>query len=109
MRSKKHQQQIKCAFCDRSQSEVQLIIHKPNVTICDCCVAKFSTSADVGVIQDGSRECTFCSFLAHMPLLLRALMSMPNKASAVFGGPEHWICEECLSLCREILEEKGIT
>lgn len=53
---------LRCSFCEKTQSEVQLIIEKPDVAICDSCVVNYSSGADDAALPvERPGACTFCS------------------------------------------------
>lgn len=92
---------MRCSFCNASQREVAKLIAGPNVYVCNDCVVTATEvvatrSARTGPRQvsmgtDG-RPCAFCSKRAA------------DVDVVVRGGRGH-ICNECVALCTQIIEE----
>jgi hypothetical protein len=97
-----------CTFCGRPPSEVSKLIRGPNVFICDACVTRAdealrgqpapSSGAPLAVAlrlaHGGKAACSFCAKRRsdQRPLVL---------------GPASNVCEACVGLCRQILDESG--
>ena len=93
-----------CTWCERPPSEVSKLVAGPSVYICDACVAAASR-VDRGAVKTGPlklakaglQRCTFC-------------YKRPGDKRTVVLGPDAHICNECLRVCREIMdgsESKG--
>ena len=95
-----------CSFCGKSQEQVRKVIAGPGVFICDECVdlcqeildeepLEFSPSlSSIGLVseQEG-RICSFCG-------------KAPEQVQKLIGGPAVNVCDECIELCQEILNEE---
>jgi hypothetical protein len=90
-----------CTWCDRPQSEVSKLIAGPNVFICESCIeaAERATRGASGLglkrATAGTRgRCAFCR-----------KRSGPKRSVVI--GPVADVCEECLRVCREILDGRA--
>lgn len=97
---------IRCSFCNISQNDTQRLIAGPAVYICGGCVAAVRTVVDRAEPAKGPRQLVLrpaatedhgCSFCGKRP---------PTVSSMVKGGRAR-ICDECLALCEDIIEEGG--
>jgi hypothetical protein len=88
-----------CSFCDKAKNEVGKLISGPGVHVCNSCVENFN-----GYLADstylGAREAR-CSFCGKNAIMVKKLIAGP--------GPGPYICDECVDLCNEILEEEKDT
>jgi hypothetical protein len=109
-----------CHFCGRARSDVRFLIDGPRVLICadsvDACTALLPTDGDRGVVvtyrpaslvgsaqRDGLE-----SMIASVGPHCRFCGKRDREVAAVVEGPLVRICDECLALCRHILERQGI-
>ena len=84
---------LHCTFCGRSGLEAEKIIAgPPPFFICDSCVGAYSEAAREETIALHD-HCSFCGRTRRKVRVLR-------------GGDEATICDDCLGLCRDILEEE---
>jgi phage FluMu protein Com len=106
---------LACTFCGKTQKTVRKLIAGPGVYICDECVAlaqtvigsgdpadtEFGTLYAVPAEQSGVR-CSFCgktrARVEQMAIVPAATIQRTSASAA--------ICEECLTLCAEIIEEE---
>lgn len=79
---------VRCTFCKRARVEVAKMISGPRVFICDRCTPA-ATAALPARPADHTVECGFCA--------------TPRRR--VVGTADGVICDDCLDLCRDILEE----
>jgi len=106
----------RCHFCGRSRSAVGHLVNGPRVFICDGCVRAAtellpkgdtvgasvqyrpsrSDSTDDVVGVELALHCNFCG-------------KYPRDVKATVDGYTTRICDECLSLCRDILDEQAET
>jgi ribosomal protein L37AE/L43A len=87
---------LRCSFCEKKKNEVGKLISGPGVYVCNSCVADFN-----GCLADptylGAREVR-CSFCGKNAIMVKRVIAGP--------GPGPYICDECVDLCNEILEEE---
>jgi hypothetical protein len=93
-----------CTFCGRPPSEVSKLISGPNVFICDSCVSLAEASFSHGVgggargplaaAQGGRAACSFCG-------------KRRSRERPVVIGPASNVCNACIGLCRQILDDSG--
>jgi hypothetical protein len=106
---------LACTFCGRSQYEVRKLIAGPSVYICDACVELAQgvirpgslTNTRLGPVhavadQDGRVRCRFCG--KHRDQVT-GMAAMSAETGDEASGPAA-ICDECLSLCIEIIAEE---
>jgi hypothetical protein len=92
-----------CSFCGREGLDVDHLVAGPGVFICDRCVHDATElgapeptrlpSTRLKVVADAAAVCGFCGKIA-------------SEVKRLVAGPEALICDECLTLCREIHEEE---
>jgi len=88
--------ELHCTFCGKSGVEVKKMIGgPPPLFICDGCVENYSEratreEASGASLRDG---CSFCG-------------KGRREVRVLLGGEKTTICDECLGLCRDILEEE---
>jgi RNA polymerase sigma factor (sigma-70 family) len=97
---------LTCTFCGRAQGQGCKLIAGPGVYICDLCIVLSDEVLSVGeqrandrirLIPVGSVEAeTKCNFCGKKRAHLRGLVS----------GSAVQICNECVDLCKEILDEE---
>ena len=90
-----------CTWCDRPQSEVSKLIAGPNVFICESCIEaaeramRGTPGAGLKRATAGAKgRCAFCR-------------KRGSQKRAVLMGPAAGVCEECLRVCREILDGRA--
>jgi hypothetical protein len=97
---------IRCSFCNISQADAQRLIAGPGVYICDGCVGAVRMVVDRAQPTKGPRQVVLrpamaedhaCSFCGKPP---------PTVEAMVKGGRGR-ICDECLALCEDIIQEAG--
>jgi hypothetical protein len=106
---------LACTFCGASQYEVRKLIAGPGVYICDGCVELTQgvinsgsvTNTRLGLVhavtaQDGRFRCRFCD--KHRDQVA-GMAAMSAETGGEVSGPAA-ICDECLSLCVEIIAEE---
>ena len=106
---------LACSFCGTSQYEVRKLIAGPGVYICDGCVELVQGVLSTGSVtntrlgpvravtdQDGLLRCRFCD--KHRDQVA-AMAAMSAETGGEVTGPAA-ICDECLSLCIEIIAEE---
>jgi ATP-dependent protease Clp ATPase subunit len=87
---------LHCTFCGKSGVEAKKIIAgPPPYSICDECVGSHSETAAreearLAALHD---KCSFCG-------------KTRRQVGVLLGGERATICDECLGLCRDILEEE---
>ncbi|MEZ5320266.1 MAG: ClpX C4-type zinc finger protein [Vicinamibacterales bacterium] len=98
-RTRRIQKDAICTWCGRPPSEVQALVAGPAVYMCDACIAA-AERAVAGTDPEPAfevertrspRRCLFCSKRADFDLALAL-------------APAGDICEQCLGVCRAILE-----
>jgi ATP-dependent protease Clp ATPase subunit len=82
---------LRCSFCERPQKQVAKLIAGPGVYICSGCVA---LARGWPSAPDPGRSCSFCGWWA------------PRTRRVVVKGSTA-ICEQCLDLCDEIIQEEA--
>ena len=91
---------VQCSFCSKKQAEVVKLIAGPAVFICndcvDCCSTALTTREPTGNItmilsKAAQAECSFCG-------------QLPTQVHGIVGVPTARICDQCIKICREILE-----
>jgi len=97
-----------CSFCARNGADVANLIAGPQVFICDRCTREATrlttepaaepAHAALTLVPAGPQDAT-CSFCGKH----RA------EVDHLVAGPAASICAECLTICREINDEEGIT
>jgi tetratricopeptide (TPR) repeat protein len=94
-----------CSFCQRTRVQVKKLISGPQVYICDSCVGLCldilakewpidpATKVRRGVPKKNAHgfRCSFCD---------------ADERRGFVQGPEHRICDDCVDLCVEIIEEE---
>jgi ribosomal protein L37E len=106
---------LACSFCGRSQYEVRKLIAGPGAYICDGCVELAQgvvSSGDVATTwlgpvqavadQDSWVRCRFCGKQRDQ---VTGLAAMAGETGDEASGPAA-ICDECLSLCIQIITEE---
>jgi len=103
----------RCTFCGKARDEVRLLIggtkvyRGPRLFICDECVALdvdvlLAHGIDIPALGSpgppSSRSDVKCSFCGKSDRQVQKLIS----------GPGVYICDECVDLCVDILDEEGI-
>jgi len=97
-----------CAFCNAIHENAQALLNNNNTIICDECVncviewlnkheklpSKYQPVIEM-VLEGSQVYCSFCKKSQH-------------TVKKVVAGPEVYICDECIGLCVEILEEHGL-
>lgn len=102
----------KCSFCSKEQSQVAILITKPSVAICNECVPIKQNICENPEKYNECKQhekCTFCSFMTDLYKMPNAFSwFLPDRIDSVrvVGGPETWICKQCLDLCDEIIDEQ---
>ena len=90
-----------CTFCGRPPSEVEKLIAGPNVFICDACVALAAralvTKRPAGALALAKSALARCSFCRKRNA----------GARIVIAGPASNVCADCLTVCRQILEDRA--
>jgi len=84
---------LRCTFCGKSGLEAQKIIAgPPPFFICDACIGAYSAAAreERAAFRD---DCSFCG-------------RTRRRVRGLYGGDTATICNDCLELCRDILEEE---
>jgi hypothetical protein len=94
----------RCSFCEREGVDVAHLVAGPGVYICERCVDRAEELVDgksiaaasrpLSVVTDQSAACSFCG--KHTPQVAKLL-----------AGPHALICDECVTLCREIQQEES--
>lgn len=105
--------ELRCSFCGHYQSQVKKLIAGPGVYICDECTELSMEIIEEELRKEGrdtpdhdhTHEETGqqipklgelrCSFCGHYQSQVKRLIT----------GPEVYICDECIELCGEIIEE----
>jgi ClpX C4-type zinc finger len=91
----------RCSFCDRQDTDVAHLVAGPGVYICERCVDTAgditASKAPAGPLKIAAEQAAACSFCGK---------SIPHVAQLV-AGPHAVICDECVTLCREIQGEEG--
>jgi hypothetical protein len=97
-----------CSFCARNGADVANLIAGPQVFICDRCTREATrltaepaaepAHAALTLVPAGQQDAT-CSFCGKHRTDVDHLVT----------GPAASICAECLTICREINDEEGIT
>ena len=94
-----------CSFCDRSQHLVALLIEKPGAAICNECVVQLSIRlSNQEQVEQATvaKDCTFCAFMATS-----TLSQFRSQNRRLISDKDVRICDECLSLCNDILVESN--
>jgi hypothetical protein len=91
----------RCSFCEREGIDVANLVAGPGVFICERCVDEAgditgggAASGPLKAAADKRAACSFCG------------KSSPEVAQLV-AGPHALICDQCVTLCREIQEQEG--
>ena len=98
---------LACSFCGETQKRVKKLIAGTGVYICDRCIGgALAVTADPGrtvstpiaTIQQagdeaGAQQCSFCGKPRH-------------QVAAMASTSDARICDECLDLCGEIVDEE---
>ena len=98
---------LSCSFCGKLQKQVKKLIAGPGVYICDGCIAGAdavmaepgrAVRTPIATIQQvsdeaGAEQCSFCGKPRH-------------QVAAMASTGDARICNECLELCDEIIEEE---
>lgn len=93
---------LRCSFCNASQAQVSKLIAGPNVFICGLCVTAAQGVASTGEATPGPRGIALalarrephpCSFCARRT----------PAAATIVKGPRARICDDCLSVCNEVI------
>lgn len=97
-----------CSFCARNGADVANLIAGPQVFICDRCTREASRltiepaagpAHDALTLVPADQQDATCSFCGKHRADVDHLVT----------GPAASICAECLTICREINDEEGIT
>ena len=110
---------LSCSFCGKSQKQVKKLIAGPRVYICDRCISGAhvviaepggTVSTPIATIHQVSDEgraeqCSFCGKHRHQVAAMAAAVGvrLPGVKGSEPGEPR--ICNVCLELCDEIIEE----
>jgi hypothetical protein len=63
---------------------------------------------DFGQATELHSECSFCSFVKTMPESMQGhMMPAGSKGRRLVRGSSHCICDDCLDVCMEIVDEHG--
>jgi ATP-dependent protease Clp ATPase subunit len=107
----------RCNFCGRERLAVGFLIDGPRVFICDRCVAECKALLPTGDPK-GSRV-AYRPALGDVPApigggLIAALGphcnfcgKRPNEVRTIVEGYTTTICDECVGLCGDILDEQN--
>jgi len=94
-----------CSFCGKHKDDVQVLIEKPGMFICNECVGQFNqllTQPGKWEPTELYRDCSFCSFMQNVPEVW--MFGAPsNKGTKLIRGPKFSICDDCLEVCNEIV------
>jgi ATP-dependent protease Clp ATPase subunit len=90
-----------CSFCGKRRREVIKLISGPRIFICNECVVLCRDILDkvqkAGKQDDGPKarglHCSFCG-------------KPQEEVRALIAGPTVYICDACVLLCEEIIEEE---
>jgi hypothetical protein len=97
-----------CSFCARNGAEVANLIAGPQVFICERCTREATRLATEPAAEPAHAALTLVAAGQH-----DAACSFCGKHRAdidhLVTGPAASICAECLTICREINDEEGIT
>jgi ATP-dependent protease Clp ATPase subunit len=111
----------RCSFCGSTRSAVRFLIDGPRVSICNACA-----DACMALLpEDDVRGATVVYHPAGSvpPRSLQDLVELlagatglqcsfcgkrPHEVKATVEGYAYRICDECVALCRDILDEKGV-
>jgi ATP-dependent protease Clp ATPase subunit len=95
---------VRCSFCNVSQIDTKKLVAGNGVYVCDQCIEVGEDVVRTGNPTKGPRQvvlrnaiaedhaCAFCS-------------KLPAQVIGMVKGGRGRICNECLGLCRSILEE----
>jgi ATP-dependent protease Clp ATPase subunit len=113
---------LSCSFCGKSQKQVKKLITGPRVYICDRCISgthaviakpNRTVSTPIATIhqvsdEGGTEQCSFCGKHRHQVAAMAAAVGV--RLAGVKGSKpgEPRICNVCLELCDEIIEESPI-
>ena len=88
-----------CSFCGKEQEQIQRLIAGPGgVYVCDECIMAFlegnvGTHKDIEMTAGENYRCSFCG-------------KKRQQVQRLIGGPRGVnICDQCIDLCREIIED----
>jgi ATP-dependent protease Clp ATPase subunit len=88
-----------CSFCGKDQGQVQRLIAGPGyVCVCDECINAF-LEGNIGAHKDieaATVENYACSFCGKKRTRVRRLIAGSNGVN---------ICDQCIDLCREIIDQ----
>jgi ATP-dependent protease Clp ATPase subunit len=111
----------RCSFCGSTRSAVWFLIDGPRVFICNACVGACTALLPDDDIRRGA--VVYRPAGSVPPRSLQDLLDLvggplgpqcsfcgkrPDEVKAIVEGYAYRICDECLALCRDILEEKGV-
>jgi ATP-dependent protease Clp ATPase subunit len=97
-----------CSFCTKSRNELGFLIEKPAISICDNCVRRFDeqlADQNYGEKTEPYRDCSFCSFMQQMPVESLIGTQPPTKGFRLVRRSKFAICDECLGVCKEMVDE----
>ena len=125
---------LRCSFCARSQAQTGKLIAGPSVFICDRCIetcihaaGPMAAAGPEATLADAVRAVRatgrgdaeeICEALERRVLSPPEYAAPPDEPNCHFCGRAHaeaqWlmpgpgviICDECVSLCREIIAEE---
>ena len=93
---------LACSFCGRHKDETRKFISGPNVYVCDACVRIaeeiIRSEDEAGGVAEGQR-CSFCGKDGVSVWLVWGDVEVYSGHRGVA------ICQECVTLCRDILHE----
>jgi hypothetical protein len=104
-RTRKTSPDMTCSFCLLPSDRVAKLIAGPEVFICDACVAlaeqvvktRRAKGAGYQRMEPAGSARTRCSFCGRKT----------SDTRAVVGAAEGTVCNECLALCRRILDDRS--
>ncbi len=97
---------LRCTFCNISAADTKKLVAGPGVYICEGCIAAGGEVVASGEPAKGPRqvllrpahgEAHACGFCGKPPV----------DVTAVVKGGRSRICDECLDLCQQILDEES--
>jgi hypothetical protein len=94
----------KCSFCGREGLDVDHLVAGPGVFICDRCV---QDTTELDAREPTQTPSTRLTLVADLAAVCGFCGKSADEVERLVAGPDALICNECLTLCREIHCEEG--
>jgi ATP-dependent protease Clp ATPase subunit len=95
---------VRCSFCNVSQADTKKLVAGPGVYVCEQCILAGEDVVRTGNAAKGPRQVVLRSAITE-PHDCGFCGKLPAQVKGMVKGGRGRICDECLALCRDILDE----